>query len=225
MLEEITKKSYSIAQTIKDLGLNICGGNHSYISKKIKEYGIDTTHFTRKFINKGKSPKNKKHWKDVLIKQDKNRINVLLLRRSLIENGREYKCEWCGIGNIWNNKPLCIQVDHIDGDGLNNTPSNLRFLCPNCHSQTSTFGIQNAKRVYYKKIKNCLACGNEFEYTSNKRKYCSLKCSNRKENKIRKTKIIWPEKDQLLKMLSESNYRQLGIKLGVSDNAIRKHLI
>jgi hypothetical protein len=38
---------------------------------------------------------------------------------------------------------LSLELDHIDGDSTNNTPGNLRFLCPNCHSQTPTFRGRN----------------------------------------------------------------------------------
>jgi hypothetical protein len=228
LLEELVKKSFSIAQVIRSLGIKPAGGNHYHISKKIKMYGIDTSHFTRKGLNKEKIPFNKKSWEDILIKSNKRRKeDTNILRRALIESGRKYKCEKCGIGNIWNNEKLCIQIDHINGDCLNNTKENLRFLCPNCHSQTNTFGSKNIKSVLYKRIeitKSCLSCGKEFSSKNLKRKYCSLKCSNRKENRIIKTKIQWPDKELLLKMLSALNYRQLGIKLGVSDNAIRKHL-
>lgn len=50
------------------------------------------------------------------------------------------ECEMCGQGPVWNDKPLVLQLDHIDGDPTNNSLSNLRIACPNCHSQTLTFG-------------------------------------------------------------------------------------
>ena len=49
-------------------------------------------------------------------------------------------CQECGISDHWNGKPLTLQVDHIDGDALNNDMENLSLLCPNCHTQTHTWG-------------------------------------------------------------------------------------
>lgn len=49
-----------------------------------------------------------------------------------------YICE-CGNAGRWLNKPLVLQLDHIDGNSDNNHPLNLRWLCPNCHSQTPTW--------------------------------------------------------------------------------------
>ncbi len=54
----------------------------------------------------------------------------------------EYKCNDCGIDEH-NHKPIVLQVDHIDGNNKNNRVENIRWLCPNCHSQTSTFGSKN----------------------------------------------------------------------------------
>ena len=54
----------------------------------------------------------------------------------------EYKCSCCGISD-WNNKPITLQIDHIDGDINNNSMDNLRYLCPNCHTQTDTWGSAN----------------------------------------------------------------------------------
>lgn len=66
------------------------------------------------------------------------------IRRFIIEKF-EGKCGSCGVGSIWNNKPLTLQLDHIDGDCSNNTEENLRLLCPNCHTQTNNWGSKNDK--------------------------------------------------------------------------------
>lgn len=50
----------------------------------------------------------------------------------------EYKCFNCNLFE-WNNKELALELDHIDGNAHNCKIVNLRLLCPNCHSQTSTF--------------------------------------------------------------------------------------
>lgn len=54
-------------------------------------------------------------------------------------------CTACGTGSVWNGKPLTLDMDHIDGDRANNLPSNLRLLCPNCHTQTETWGKKTRK--------------------------------------------------------------------------------
>lgn len=63
------------------------------------------------------------------------------MRKYLVET-KEYCCEVCGITE-YNGKPITLQVDHIDGDRENNTLENLRFICPNCHTQTKTWGVGN----------------------------------------------------------------------------------
>ena len=54
----------------------------------------------------------------------------------------ELRCSECKIVD-WNGKPLRFQMDHVDGNTFNNDVSNLRWLCPNCHTQTPTWGVKN----------------------------------------------------------------------------------
>ena len=73
-------------------------------------------------------------------------------KRYLIEECGGYRCAECGTSE-WNNKPISLHIDHIDGNSDNNFPSNLRFMCPNCHSQTETYcgrNKKNTKRSSYK---------------------------------------------------------------------------
>ena len=63
----------------------------------------------------------------------------------------EYKCAVCANPGIWNNHKLVLQLDHENGIHNDNRLSNLRFVCPNCHSQTHTYcgkNIKNGKHKY-----------------------------------------------------------------------------
>lgn len=74
------------------------------------------------------------------------------LKKYMIEKHGE-TCACCGLGNVWNGKPITLQLDHIDGDSDNNFPSNLRLICPNCHTQTETFGSKGKGNRYSKSSK------------------------------------------------------------------------
>ena len=65
---------------------------------------------------------------------------IKVIRRYLLEQNN--CCSECGITE-WNGKPIVLEVDHIDGHHYNNNISNLRLLCPNCHSQTPTYKSKN----------------------------------------------------------------------------------
>ena len=143
-LEEVVKKSKSVADVLRNLSLRPSGGNHAYLSKKIKEYQINTFHFSKEPHNKGKLSHKRKCAKQILVlKKSGNRERAFRLRRALIESNIAYKCNQCQINSIWNNKELRLEVDHINENFLDNRIENLQFLCPNCHSQTDTWCGKN----------------------------------------------------------------------------------
>jgi len=74
--------------------------------------------------------------KDLGVKNPRKMIRDFLIRRD------GYKCKCCGIDK-WNGKDITLWTDHIDGNATNNHPSNFQLVCPNCDSQSDTFGAKN----------------------------------------------------------------------------------
>lgn len=68
------------------------------------------------------------------------------IRRALIEKDGD-ACSICSTSSVWNEKPLTLHVDHIDGDSDNNGMSNVRLVCPNCHSQLDTTKSKKKKQT------------------------------------------------------------------------------
>ncbi len=80
------------------------------------------------------------------------------IKRYLNET-QENKCLICGLDK-WNNKPLPLILDHIDGHSENNREDNLRLVCSNCDSQLPTYKAKNigngrySRRERYKQGKS-----------------------------------------------------------------------
>lgn len=137
VLTDAAQNSESIAGVLRYLGLKQAGGTQTHIGRKLKELNIDTSHFTGARWNKGKTfVKYQKTDAEILVilPFDSKRPRRKLLLRAMINSGIEYRCE-CGLDLEWQGKPITLEIDHINGEWLDNRIENLRFLCPNCHSQ------------------------------------------------------------------------------------------
>jgi len=141
ILQEAVNNSFSYAGVLRHLELKPAGGTQSHLKRRISEYEIDVSHFTGQAHTKGKKAYTRRTKESILIlRKSGNRGKTVLLNRALLESGVEYKCKECDNEGFYNGKKLTLQVDHIDGNWLDDRIHNLRFLCPNCHSQTDTFG-------------------------------------------------------------------------------------
>ena len=80
--------------------------------------------------------------------ENKRFIGTVHLKERLFnQNMKQNKCEICGTEGVWMNKPIALHLHHIDGNKRNNNLSNLQILCPNCHTQTDTYGSKKRKEI------------------------------------------------------------------------------
>lgn len=136
------KSSRSFNEVQKNLSAGKSGSVYMHIKKRIVSLGIDTSHFTPYWNSKNVGGHNKIDYKDILVlRKDKMREKSARLRRAMLEHGFTYKCYSCGITE-WEGKSISLECEHKNGLSYDNRPINLCFLCPNCHSQTTTYGYK-----------------------------------------------------------------------------------
>lgn len=141
---EAANQSRSVLDVMRLIGASVTsGGVHKHISGRIKALGVDTSHFVPYSVEIGARRKASTNLKlsaeQLLIRRTSGlRTKRVQLKRAMLESGIPYECHECGISS-WQGKSLELEIEHRDGDCLNNARANLVFLCPNCHSQTETF--------------------------------------------------------------------------------------
>lgn len=144
-LEVAVKESLSIASVCRKVGIKPKGANYGTIRLKLERFEIDFSHFTGQAWNVGERFREfgKKYpLSEILVENSTYRSNERLKIRLVKEGLKENECEKCGIDS-WLSEPLSLHLDHINGDHRDNRIENLRFLCPNCHSQTPTYCRKN----------------------------------------------------------------------------------
>ncbi len=335
-IEKAVKESVSLRQTIKKLGISWAGSHQGTLKKYINIYQIDVSHFRTEPHNKGTTPSLNKQaivkLRNYLIQNilvdntgfpQKNRqtnfLKKQLIRTGLLEN----RCAGsnCGIKDTWEGKDLALQLEHKNGNSLDNRLDNLELLCPNCHAGTHTYrnktktkkiiflplclgcnlwvssrngessfctgcvkdlpittqtDIENNYEEYWlkqgKALGRCDECREAISHVAFRCNKCAFeKIADSYNNRLNlkkkhsqvarrsspksilkftkqcqdcpelisskatrcrscngkysnPDKIKWPTDQQLLRMIEKGNYSSVGRELGVSDNAIRKHL-
>ncbi len=140
ILAEAVAASTTMCEVLRRLGLEVVGGHHTHISRRVKAFGIDTSHF--ELPSSAGRTKVRRTPENLLVMRGgprARRAQSEQLKQALTALGVPDECRMCGIPAAWQGYPLPLEVDHIDGDWRNNRAENLRLLCPNCHSTTDTY--------------------------------------------------------------------------------------
>lgn len=144
--ELIIKTSSSIAEVLTKVGYKNKSGNmHNYIKDRIMHDGLSTKHMTKLNNKVNRNATTKIPIEEILIKNSVYTNRTHLKKRLVNEKVLKYECDKCGNEGEWLGELITLQLDHINGINNDNRLENLRFLCPNCHSQTKTFSGKNLK--------------------------------------------------------------------------------
>jgi hypothetical protein len=140
-LARAAAESISLAGVLRRLGVPETGFARTRLRRDLAAYGIDTGHFTGQGYARGVPSPHRLSADRILRRKEsgEQRTKTAQLRRALDDLGVPHVCAGCGLGDVWQGRRLVLEIDHVNGDRLDNRRENLRYLCPSCHSQTASF--------------------------------------------------------------------------------------
>lgn len=209
-LQAIVNNSINISEALRNAGYQYTGGtNHILFKKVCKEKGIDYSHFT----GRGKTEVNRNE--NNVFCQNSTAAQATLRKWYLKGKYTPYKCAICGI-DTWNNQPLTLRLDHINGHNHDNRLQNLRWVCPNCDSQLDTFCKGHQGLSQKQKILICPKCGKQISYGAKMCKECAAK---------EKHVVQHPNRETLKSLIRIKPFTEIAKTYKVSDKAIAKWCI
>lgn len=198
------RKSETIGGVLSLLGLRSAGGNYRAIKEYARIHGIKLPDGAKIRNEKLRMVGKRliKPLQEILV-ENSSYNNRYSLKKRLLEAGLlKNHCYFCGLKSVWNGKPLSLQLEHSNGVFDDNRLSNLKLLCPNCHSQTKTFGGGNRTRSRFKKRK----------MTDFQKKY-----------RIEKSRRFRLSKKELMRVVWEKPTEVIGREHGVSGKCVEKY--
>lgn len=202
-LRKLVASSDSYRSVLRACGLPDRGKNHDTLKARLVSIDCDVSHI-----------KNKPKWAKAhsvtrvplekhLVENSPYRTKGSDLKRRILKAGlKKDLCEICGMGPVWQEKPISLQLHHINGKPNDNRIENLQILCPNCHTQTDSFAGKRSKR--------------------RPPTPAEINPNRRHAPRYGARKVIRPSKEVLEMEVREIPMVQLGKKYGVSNVAVKK---
>lgn len=219
-IQEFFDTSCTYTEVLKKCNLENIGGNAKTLKKVIITYNINLLKFKSNPRPKIVFNRIAKNMKDILTNKISYITSGRLLKRLINEGYKSHICEKCKT-TIWNNIPVALELNHIDGDRTNNSLENLEALCPNCHAQTSNWRGRKKRKHFIVKL-FCKECNDLIsrKNTSGLCRKCAASTKHREH--VRKFN---PSKNELEQLVHTLSMTKVGKYYGVSDNAIRKRCL
>ncbi len=141
---------FSMAQLLAKLGIKPVGGNYATMKKRLQRLELECEHWTGKAWNRGERLKD---WN--------NYARPSSVKKHIILD-RGHSCEDCG-NSTWKDKPIPLEIHHVDGNKTNNNLENLQLLCCNCHALTPNWRNKDENRknqpINQRPKDECPCCG------------------------------------------------------------------